>query len=59
MSKPLTVGDVVKVLNALQDLHKQATTEHSHYYTAKVITQTIGVLMRLSVVAQVGKKGEA
>jgi len=53
------VGDVVKVLNALQDLHKQATTEHSHYYTAKVITQTIGVLMRLSVVAQVGKKGEA
>ena len=55
MSKPLTVGDVVKVLNALQDLHKQATTEH----TAKVITQTIGVLMRLSVVAPVGAKGEA
>lgn len=28
-------------LIALADLHKQATTEHSHYYTAKVLERAI------------------
>jgi hypothetical protein len=35
------------ILVALADLHKQATTERSHYYTASVITAAIKEIVEL------------
>jgi hypothetical protein len=35
------------IINQLEDLHKQAVTERSHYYTAKVIKAAIEEIKRL------------
>lgn len=35
------------VLDDLRDLHKQATTEHSHYYVAKTTGRAIEEIERL------------
>lgn len=35
------------IVDRLKDLHKQATTEESHYYTASVIEQAIIEIERL------------
>lgn len=35
------------ILNDLKDLHKQATEENSHYYTAKVIKRAISEIEQL------------
>jgi hypothetical protein len=37
------------ILDDLRDLHKQATTEHSHYYTAKCVLRAIDEIERLRV----------
>lgn len=34
-------------LEKLEDLHKQATTEQSHFYTARVIKEAIEEIKRL------------
>lgn len=41
MSKPKTI------LEKLEDLHKQATTEHSHFYTALCLREAITEIKRL------------
>lgn len=35
------------ILEALADLHKQATVDRSHYYTGSVIKQAIAEIERL------------
>jgi len=35
------------ILAALEDLHKQATEERSHYYTGKVLCEAIAEIKRL------------
>lgn len=35
------------VIDKLNDLHKQATTERSHYYIASVVREAIAEIQRL------------
>jgi hypothetical protein len=35
------------ILDDLRDLHKQATTEHSHYYVASVVERSIKEIKQL------------
>lgn len=35
------------IVEALHDLHKQATTENSHYYTAAVISRAIVAITKM------------
>jgi hypothetical protein len=37
------------IMDDLRDLHKQATTENSHYYTAKVLSAAMVEISRLRV----------
>jgi hypothetical protein len=41
----------VDILILLADLHKQATTERSHYYTGKVISLAITEIINLRAAA--------
>jgi hypothetical protein len=38
---------VADILEDLEDLHKQATTEHSHYYVAGCCVRAIAEIKRL------------
>jgi hypothetical protein len=38
------------VLDKLEDLYKQATTERSHYYVAGVVKEAIAEIQRLRVI---------
>jgi hypothetical protein len=40
------------LLEQVVDLHKQAETDHSHYYTASVLTEVIAVLNLLQDIAE-------
>jgi len=42
------------ILDALIDLHKQATTEHSHYYTEEVLGRAIIEIIRLRTLIMEG-----
>lgn len=37
------------IMEVLRDLHKQATTENSHFYTAKVITAAMVEIQKLRI----------
>ena len=43
------------ILDRLRDLHKQATTERSHYYVASCCEQAIQEIERLRVVDRTNK----
>jgi hypothetical protein len=40
----------VDILDKLRDLHRQATTERSHYYVASCCNEAIGEIERLRAV---------
>lgn len=43
----ITVEEQPDILARLVDLHKQATTERSHYYVAKVVVDAMHEIARL------------
>lgn len=43
----MTKLEEIDILTRLADLHKQATTENSHYYTAQCITEAIDEIVHL------------
>lgn len=42
-----TKTDIVKMIEKLEDLKKQATVERSHFYVNGVATEAIGLLYNL------------
>ena len=47
-----------EVLRLALDLHRQATTEHSHYYTATVLRRLIAEVIALRVLLRKANKGK-
>lgn len=45
--KPEASPDMSDIVGKLQDLHKQAITERSHFYTAKVLEEAVGEIIDL------------
>lgn len=45
--KQTTEQEVFRMIERLEDLKKQATVEHSHFYVDSTITQTIALLYDL------------
>ena len=43
------------ILDDLEDLHKQATTEHSHYYVASCCKRAIEEIERLRAMLRMAK----
>lgn len=46
-SKIVFLYDIDKLLVRLEDLHRQATVERSHYYTGAALKSTIDLLLRI------------